>query len=194
MYHHGNLKQTLLNLALDALEKEGLENLSLREIALSAGVSKTAPYRHFENKTQLLVEIAAEGFSILANALESASQSGGDLHPREALAALKPILKAYVDFARNHPEVYKLMFSRIGYGLHSERCRINSDRAMEILRLAVENAQIKGWKSRIKTVGLVLTLWALVHGWAGMFIENLLPPGVPFNMEDWLDSVGEFMA
>ncbi|HEY9595958.1 MAG TPA: TetR family transcriptional regulator, partial [Spirochaetia bacterium] len=71
-YHHGALRAALLAEALRSLEKDGLESLSLRGLAHAVGVSKTAPYRHFADKRELLVEIAAEGFRMFADALESA--------------------------------------------------------------------------------------------------------------------------
>ena len=80
-YHHGTLKKTLLAEALHELETEGLEGVSLRKVAESVGVSKSAPYRHFADKRELLVAIAADGFRLLAETLESGAPGGRQRHP-----------------------------------------------------------------------------------------------------------------
>ena len=189
-YHHGDLKQVMLDQALTALEADGLENLSLRGLAQFAGVSKTAPYRHFKDKEQLLAEVAAEGFAQLAEELEGAGTKGdnslcGTNYP---LSGLEPALRAYVGFAGKRPQLYQLMFSRYGYGLHSDRCRNNADRAMGCLIDAVGTAQTRGWKTDQDPVSLVLSVWSLAHGWAGMLTEKLIPDEVGFNPENWLES------
>jgi AcrR family transcriptional regulator len=180
-YHHGRLKQELLERALQAIEERGVEALSLRDLAQESGVSKTAPYRHFKDKRQLLVEAAAEGFSLLADRLESC---GTDL---------KPVMRAYVEFARSRPGLYRLMFSRLGYELHSERCRVNADRAMGALVKAAAAAQSSGWKSEVDPPALVLSLWSLAHGWAGLLIEDLVPERLGFIEENWFEAAAVFL-
>ena len=181
-YHHGALKETLLAEALHDLETEGLEGVSLRRLAESAGVSKTAPYRHFADKRELLVAIAADGFRLLAEKLESAPQEeNGD-----TLEGIRSLFRAYMGFARERPALYKLMISRLGYELHSEACRLNSERALGCLVRAVQAAQAAGWRSDKEGMALVLSLWASVHGWATLIIDGLLPPGTIAEGDDWL--------
>jgi AcrR family transcriptional regulator len=95
-YHHGDLRQAVLQTAGQVLEKEGLAALSLREVARRAGVSHNAPYRHFPDRESLLGALAAEGFEMLGNALQS--------RPRREMG------EAYVGFALAHPERFRLMF------------------------------------------------------------------------------------
>ena len=197
-YHHGALKEALLSQALQDLEAEGLEAVSLRHLAETAGVSKTAPYRHFADKRELLVTLAADGFRLLAEKLEEvmpppsadparvapadpAPDSPAD--PRDALRAL---FRAYMDFARERPALYKLMISRLGFELHSEACRLNSERALSCLVRAVAAAQARGWRAQVDQAALVLSLWASVHGWATLLIDGLLPPGISLEGDDWL--------
>jgi AcrR family transcriptional regulator len=181
-YHHGALKEALLAEALRELETEGLEGVSLRKLAESAGVSKTAPYRHFADKRGLLVEVAADGFRLLAEKLESVPPvTNGD--PQEGIRLL---FRAYVDFARERPALYKLMISKLGYELHSEACRLNSERALGCLIRAVQAAQAAGWRRETDEMALVLSLWASVHGWATLLVDGLLPPGTPTVGDDWL--------
>ncbi len=185
-YHHGDLKKTLLTLALEILEKVGLENLSLRALAVEAGVSKNAPYRHFADKQALLRELSAEGFSLLADRLEllmnQADNNGEPLEP------MRTVFSGYVSFGMEKPELYKLMFSRTGYSLHSERCRINAERAMGVMIRSVTAAQDAGWKPAISPEALVLSVWSFAHGWAGMINEDLIPEDLPYSKENWLEA------
>src|SRR5512147_2546442 len=105
-YHHGALREALLGQAFRDLEADGLESLSLRRLAETTGVSKTAPYRHFADKRELLVTIAAEGFRLLAERLEAVPSEGN------ALEGIRALCRAYIEFARERPVLYKLMISR----------------------------------------------------------------------------------
>ena len=174
-YHHGTLRQALIDEAFQVLEKEGLESLSLRALAAGAGVSKTAPYRHFADKHELLMTLAAEGFSNLADALED-SQTENTREPTDAATAgVRSLFRAYLRFATARPALYKLMFSRLGFSLHSEKCRVNSERALACLVKAVEQARAKGWRADRDAGSLITSLWAEVHGLAGLIIDGLLP-------------------
>ncbi len=214
-YHHGALREALLSQAFRDIESEGLEGLSLRRLAETTGVSKTAPYRHFTDKRDLLVTIAAEGFRLLAEKLEAVpptpyggaksagyggaksagyggAKSAGYGGAKSAgyggvLAGIRALCRAYVEFARERPVLYKLMISRLGFELHSEACRLNSERALGCLIRAVQSAQAAGWKTDKDGMALVLSLWASVHGWSALLIDGLLPPGVAVEGDGWPD-------
>ena len=181
-YHHGALRESLLTEALHELETEGLEGVSLRKVAESVGVSKSAPYRHFADKRDLLVAIAADGFRLLAEKLESAPPGGGS----DVLSGMRSLFHAYMEFAQGRPALYKLMISKLGYELHSEACRLNSERALGCLIRAVQEAQGKGWRPGTDRMALVLSIWASVHGWATLLIDGLLPPGAQAPGDDWM--------
>lgn len=202
-YHHGALREALLSQALRDLESVGLEGISLRGLAETAGVSKTAPYRHFTDKRELLVTLAADGFRLLAEALEAvmpptgatgnvaaeraaAQSAAAEAVPADPKMGLRSLFRAYMDFARDRPALYKLMISRLGYELHSEACRLNSERALSCLIRAVQAAQASGWHRQQDQMSLVLSLWASVHGWATLLIDGLLPPGISLEGDDWL--------
>lgn len=97
-YHHGDLRRVLLAVGVTILEAEGLEALSLREVARRAGVSHNAPYRHFADREALLAALAAAGFERWAEAMTA---TGGDR---------LEIGVAYVKFAVDHPQMFDLMF------------------------------------------------------------------------------------
>lgn len=180
-YHHGRLREALLEAALRELEVSGTEGLSLRGLAESLGVSKSAPYRHFKSKHELLVALAAEGFRDFADRLEAAAALDG----AGAFDRLLNVAEGYVDFARARPALYRLMFSRFGYSLHSEACKRNSLRTFGGLIAAVGAAQESGWKRERPRASLSLSIWAAVHGWAGFLIDGLIPEESDFNEESW---------
>src|SRR5437016_7879863 len=95
-YHHGNLRTALLRAAGERLEKQGITALSLREAARRVGVSHNAPYRHFADRETLLAALAAQGFDELAAAVASG--------PPARMG------EAYVSFALEHPQRFRLMF------------------------------------------------------------------------------------
>ena len=99
-YHHGDLRQALMDAAATLLDIRGRDALTLREAARRAGVSEAAPYRHFNNLDALLGAVAVESLDML---LEDVDAVGG--------AARKK--RAYLDFARDFPGRYELMFSRL---------------------------------------------------------------------------------
>ena len=108
-YHHGDLKKTLIEAGVTILGEEGIKNLSLREAARRAGVSHTAPYRHFEDKDALLAAIAEEGFHRLILKLEE----GIARHPTNPLQRHYAIGEAYVQFALENPNHLQVMFGNV---------------------------------------------------------------------------------
>ncbi len=104
-YHHGELRPALVSAALDLLERDGAEALTLRGLARAVGVSAMAPYHHFANRADLLVAVAAEGFRRLqSQKIQALHASGGD-----PVAALVAGTASYVEFVADHPHLYRLM-------------------------------------------------------------------------------------
>ena len=104
-YHHGDLKNALIDSAATILETRGLDELSLRGVARRAGVSRTAPYRHFADKAELLAEVIADGVYMLLADVEDAILSAGNGQNR-AVA----VVKSFGRFAVEQPTRYRLMF------------------------------------------------------------------------------------
>jgi AcrR family transcriptional regulator len=105
-YHHGNLRVELLDTAIAHVADRGIEDLSLRALAREVGVSQTAPYRHFSDKSELLAAMATRGYRDLLGKLRNAGAEAAE-GPREQLLAFA---HAYVDYAANNPQLFKLMF------------------------------------------------------------------------------------
>jgi AcrR family transcriptional regulator len=103
-YHHPDLRTALVEAATAAIERSGYENLSLRELAESVGVSRAAPYRHFADKRALLAAIAADGFDRLTAIYHAIPEQKT---PQDRLAAAG---RAYLAFAAERPQLFRLMF------------------------------------------------------------------------------------
>src|SRR5262249_21407100 len=144
-YRHGDLRQAVLRTAGKILEKEGLEALSLREVARRAGVSHNAPYRHFPDRDSLLAALAREGFERLAEALES--------RPRREMG------EAYVDFALAHPQRFRLMCGG------APKQGLRDRRAYEgLLKSFTDLGQDAPYAAA--------AAWALVHGLSHLLLDG----------------------
>ncbi|MGH1374107.1 MAG: TetR/AcrR family transcriptional regulator [Cellvibrionaceae bacterium] len=105
-YHHGDLKQSLIDAAKDIIAEDGVNNFSLRKAALKVGVSQAALYRHFDGKEQLLAALARNCFLQVGEQLQLAHDSAQD-DPQQKL---KAVGLAYVVYASKNPNLYRLMF------------------------------------------------------------------------------------
>ena len=187
-YHHGNLREELLNLALAELESTGAATLSLRDLAARAGVSKTAPYRHFPDRDALLAALMDHGWKDLHDATERAQSSATD-----PLSGLRSMGRAYLGFALSRPGMYRLLFSGEGKSLTSGLVCPDAHNSYRLLERQVALCQSAGWRSEANGQFLTLAVWSLVHGAADLALENLVlaPPGLS-PLEFW-SSVVDFV-
>jgi AcrR family transcriptional regulator len=171
-YHHGNLREALLEAGLELLRDHGAEALGLRELARQAGVSRTAPYRHFENKEALIAAIAEQGFLRLQAYLDEA-------HTREGRDIERWFLEAgrqYIRFAAENPENIKVMFGPyITYDpqLHAHLHAVGEATFGRLVELVV-HAQQAGLVRGGDPVNVSLSVWSLVHGFAMLLVHNRL--------------------
>src|SRR4030081_121203 len=98
-YHHGDLERALVETAVQMIQDEGVQALTLRGVGARLGVSRTALYRHFDDKEALLARVASEGFKRFHDAL-SAAVARAEAHHTDPMAAMAA---AYAQFARSHP-------------------------------------------------------------------------------------------
>lgn len=170
-YHHGNLKPVLIAVARDMLERDGPETLSLRAVAQGAGVSRTAPYNHFDDKEALLAALAEDGFHAFAAAQREAAEGVASTEAR--LVALG---RAYVAFALAHPQLYRLMY---GVGV-ADWCRHPT--VTEAKRASfepVQTALAEHLGPSTDAVGLrvaAVSAWAEVHGLSMLLLDGSLGP------------------
>ena len=168
-YHHGNLRQELLQTAEAQLSDDGVENLSLRALARTIGVSQTAPYRHFSDKNELLAALAVRGYRQLLTDLEAASRRAGS-NPVEQMHALA---HAYVNYAVSNPDVFKLMFGPTLQPLdeHPELRQASRD-TYDLVRRIVRNGVEQGIFRSEEIEYLANAGWAGIHGLATLTVDS----------------------
>jgi AcrR family transcriptional regulator len=160
-YHHGDLERALVATAVETIAREGVEALTLRSVGARVGVSRTALYRHFDDKAALLARVAEEGFRRLHAAMNTslaASDAAGD-DPLPAMA------EAYVRFARANPSHYQTMFGGFlaDWGRYPDLVRI-ADAAFTLLADTIRDGQRRGRLAAGDPIELAEITWAMSHG------------------------------
>lgn len=185
-YHHGNLREVLLEAARQLIEKHGPEGFTLSEAAKLAGVSPAAPYRHFRDREALLAEVARSGFERFTVALREAWNDGRP----NPLAAFENLGHAYLRFAREEPASYAAMFEAGLAASAGAELRAAADQAFEVLqRAATLLCQSLPEQRRPPPALMSLHVWALAHGIATLFGEGRPARGkVPLTAEEILES------
>lgn len=161
-YHHGDLKTALMAYAMTQLENNGLESLSMREMAKAIDVSHTAAYRHFADKRALLEAVAVQGFEILRQACEQASGTVDRL-PRERLLACG---LAYVRFGLDNPKLLTHMFAAVAQGDASQVLTGAGADLFAVLQNLVAQGQAQDQFRQEDVRELSYACWAIVHGLA----------------------------
>jgi AcrR family transcriptional regulator len=168
-YHHGNLRAELLDAAIAQLDESPAEQLSLRAIARSLGVSQTAPYRHFCDKEALLAAMATRGYRQLLSCLQEALESAGDT----AAQRLRALARAYVDYAASHERLFKLMFGPLVQpGEQYPELRQVSRETLTLVQQILERGMIRGEFRRQDVTYLANAAWAGIHGVATLRIDS----------------------
>jgi AcrR family transcriptional regulator len=190
-YHHGDLKRALLEKSERLLEESGIAGLSLRNVAREAGVSHTAPYRHFRDKTGLLSALAQVGFERLAEGMHLARRS----HPNDPMLQLRDAGITYVKLAVDHPEMTNLMFGGMLKADQDPDLQIACDAAFEALVAIVKNGQNAGIYKPRDTMDLALAAWAAVHGLAMLITGGKLTEATKREIPvgDLTETVGELL-
>lgn len=170
-FHHGNLRQALIDGALQILAKESAEAITLREVARRAGVTHAAPYRHFESKEALLAAVAAEGFARLREELERVRDS----KEGDALDRLHELGMAYVRFALKHPAHYRLMFGpEFAHRAAHAGLEDSSRAAFALILEGVRQGQEAKLVRDDEMVQVGLAMWSLVHGLSLLIMDRQL--------------------
>lgn len=170
-YHHGDLRRTLLDASLALIEEQGLDALSLREVARRAGVTHAAPYHHFADKRAVMAAIVGEGFTLLRDEMQRARDEADE----RADAQLAAIGKGYVSFALRHPAHFRVMFrpELCGPGYESKA----GQDAWQLLEDGVAATERAGLAPAGEHEALVLLSWAVAHGFAALWLDGSLAAG-----------------
>ncbi len=169
-YHHGDLRRALVREAVRTIEIEGVAGLTLRAVGRRLGVSRTALYRHFSDKSALLAAVGREGFRMLREELEAAVR--GD---RDARMAFEAMGRAYVRFAVTHPSHYRVMFGGFVEACESEPELVQEAGAsFQVLVDAIASRQRDGVLHDDDPEQMARYVWAIVHGIAMLVIDGQL--------------------
>jgi AcrR family transcriptional regulator len=178
-YHHGNLREALVEAARRLIAERGLGGFAFAELARAAGVSPAAPYRHFRDRNALLAELARRGFERLAADLTAAWNEG---RPDPAVA-VERCGRAYLAFAGRDPASYAAMFDG-NPGDTDMAVRSAADAAFAVIRRAADAAcAAAAGPGRPPALMVALHVWTLCHGTASLFTGPPSPGRRPLPME-----------
>jgi AcrR family transcriptional regulator len=168
-YHHGNLKQALLEAAVALIAETGPRGFTLREAARRAGVSHNAPYRHFRDRDDLLAAVATDGFDRLTRAMAGAGPRSSPLN------RLRRCGLAYVDFALRWPQHFAAMFDAPWNQPEYPECAAAAQRCFETLLGCVRDSQAAQQMPAGDPQRLAYHAWSLVHGIAKLANAGQFP-------------------
>jgi AcrR family transcriptional regulator len=170
-YHHGRLKDALVEAARALIAEHGPAGFTLAEAAKRVGVTGAAPYRHFADRNALIGELARRGFELFGESLAGAWDDGRP----DARAALKRMGHAYLSFARAEPGLYSAMFQEARH-LHQPLSSVVAVKAFEGLGRAAAAVLAGANVTPAEIRHLAFELWALSHGTAMLAVAGHLDP------------------
>jgi AcrR family transcriptional regulator len=168
-YHHGDVKNALIEAGIDIITHEGVESLNMRHVAKKIGVSHTAPYRHFKNKEELMVAIAVHCFTRLGEEVDGAIMK----YPKNHRSQLAAAGKAYIRFVVRNPVYYRIIFGDyIKNKTDHPNFFAEYDRAFKkMLGIVIGASRIRK-SGKNKPEITALAVWALLHGYSCLIIDN----------------------
>lgn len=179
-YHHGNLREALIAAALDILQNDGIDQLSLRNLARATGVTQAAPYSHFRDKDELLAAVAESGFQQLA--LQMAEDAAG---LRDARARIEKLMGSYLRFARENTPLFRLMFGRELSDMKKfPTLAMTAGKSYALISAALSARASQEVETRFLTVAV----WSLCQGLADLIVSGKIEPA-QFGVTDVEDFV-----
>ncbi len=169
-YHHGDLREALVQTSIEIISNEGVEALTFREVARRLGVSHAAPRHHFADKAELLAAVAIEGFQALERTQREALEGITDPWER-----FKRIGVAYVHFAIDHPSQFRVMYGREIATASPSALRSYENAAAALMTETI--AEALATRSGADAASLWLTsisAWSTVHGLAMLWLDGPL--------------------
>jgi AcrR family transcriptional regulator len=180
-YHHGDLRQSLIDAAIALIQEGQMAQVSLREVSRRVGVSHNAPYRHFQDRDALLSAVSEQGFQRLQVATEQALVGT----PVDGATRLNAIGYAYIQFALNNPAYYRVMFS-LQNDCQGEDLQRAMKGAFGVLVDVIQSGQESGVFRAAEALLMAEAAWAYVHGIAMLGIDGQLRPMEAQEFEQFL--------
>ena len=171
-YHHGNLKDDFLEIAFEFIANEEIEKLTLQILSDKTGTSRSAIYRHFKNKDELIETMILQGFDTFDKALSPL-----------LLDSSKPLLdrfyisgKRLIDFARKNQNLYRLLFGKKYAHIRQEIISIKDEdcSGFHALKKAIEEGQKSGILKKDDSYRQTIVIWASLHGLASLIIDGFM--------------------
>ena len=171
-YHHGNLKDSLIEEALEMIEKDGISSITLRELTKRLGTSRSAVYRHYSSKDDLIKAVIQAGFDRL----------DAKVHPTllgdaSILDKLYDMGKAYMTFAMDNPNLYRTIFGNEIQKEREESCDINDENdaaGFHALVSLITQAQELGVVRKDDAFMQSTVIWSMMHGLSNLLIDGHL--------------------
>lgn len=172
-YHHGDLRETLIVAGFELLSEGGVAGLDLRKVARKAGVSHAAPYRHFEDKSELIAAVIEEGFSQLHDSLQQAV----DRSEANPIDQLQNISLAYVEFTVKNPWSVREMFSGLTIDHNAyPSLYATSKKVFGLIESVIVSGQDSGTLKLDDSKELTCVFLSTIHGTALLIIDNHMQP------------------
>ncbi len=188
-YHHGDLREALLEAIRQLIERDGPDGFSIAEACRMAGVSTAAPYKHFKDRDDILRGIVMDGMARLFTAMSEAVENNAP-GTNERIEALG---RAYVNFARKEPGIFRMMFSLAKANAGDEELRAAGDAANGLVeRVVSEHLDIPLDSPETKL--RAYALWCFVHGHCFLILDGKVDPQLsPTQESALLALVGDAM-
>lgn len=171
-YHHGNLKEEFLKIAFDFIAKEDIDKLTLKILSDATGTSRSAIYKHFVSKDALIENIIVDGFeqfdTIISSILEDKNTP---LIDRFYLGG-----KKYIEFAKENPNLYKLLYGKKYAHIREEVVNIKDDNCsgFGVLKLSIEEGQESGILKKESSFEQAIIIWSGLHGLSSLIIDGFM--------------------
>jgi AcrR family transcriptional regulator len=167
-YHHGDLRNALLDATLQLVAQYGPQGFTLRQAAKAAGVTPGATYHHFEDKEALIAAVAENGFKLLLEELRAAAERPA-ASPRDRS---RNVGLAYVRFAMKHPTRFRVM---VGFGVPHDAAGPGGKAAFKFVREVLIDGLKNGTDDEVSDAEVV-GWWSVVHGLSFLAIDGHFGP------------------
>ena len=189
-YHHGHLREALIEAALAQIQSEGASALNLSKLARQCGVSQPAVYRHFASKQALSFSLVHWGFERLVQRLQATTQP----EQEETLTSIRGLAKAYLEFSLEYTELARMMFSLKERVTDPDLHAISKQAAGPLYQI-VQIAQARQTLKGDDVEQAVRLIWASIHGLAVLLMDEQMPyvTQTPGAIEVHLDAIAQLL-
>ena len=171
-YHHGNLKEEFLKIALEFISKNEIEKLTLKVLSDETGTSRSAIYKHFKSKDALIEKIIEHGFILFDEATSPLLKDKN----KSLIDRFYSAGKAYVTFAKKNPNLYRLLFGKKYASIREEIISIKDEDCSGFgsLKVAVLEGQEQGILKKGDAYEMTIIIWASLHGLSSLIIDGFM--------------------